>query len=94
MRSQRDIAAKEFARKQILPTKQITTRSNVLEEQLKFVNKVVDVVTGITGGFYFTATPREQARENLHAQVRLVPGRKKEEKVQQNYYINFQIDEL
>ena len=66
-----------------------------MEEQLKLVHKVIDVVDRpnrricVTLLIYKVDNP-----ETSYAQVRLFGGEKEEEKFQQTVYVNYKLDEF
>ena len=88
-RNQLVVAADNFLREQkLLPVLQ-STLSKDMEEQLKLVHKVIDVVDRpdrmicVTLLRYKVDTP-----ETSYAQVRLFGRKKEEENIQQNVYVN------
>ena len=93
-RNQLVVAAENFLReKKLLPVLQ-STLSKYMEEQLKLVHKVIDVVdpsnrrTCVTLLRYKVDNP-----ETSYAEVRLFGRQKEEEKFQQIVYVNYKLDE-
>ena len=88
-RNQLVVAADNFLREQNLPPVLQSTLSKDMEEQLKLVHKVIDVVVRsnrrirVTLPRYKTDSP-----ETSYAQVRLFGRKKEEEKFQQIVYVN------
>ena len=94
-RNQLVVAADNFLRVQnLLPVLQ-STLSKYMEEQLKLVHKVIDVVdrpnreTCVTLLRFKLDNP-----ETSYAQVRLFGRSKEEEKFQQIVYVNYKLDEF
>ena len=94
-RNQPIVAADNFLRDQnLLPVLQ-STLSKDMEEQLKLVHKVIDVVDRPNRRICVTLLRyKVDNPETSYAQVRLF-GRKKEgEKLQQYVYVNYRLDEF
>ena len=94
-RNQLVVAADNFLREQNLFPVLQSTLSKDMEEQLKLVHKVIDVVDRpnrricVTLLIYKVDSP-----ETSHAQVRLFGRKKEEEKFQQIVYVNYKLDEF
>ena len=94
-RNQLVLAADNFLREQILSPVLQSTLSKDLEEQLKLVHKVIDVVDGpkrricVTLLRYNVDNPKTS-----FAQVRLFGRKKEQEKFQQIVYVNYRLDEF
>ena len=94
-RNQLVAAADNFLREQNLPPVLQSTLSKDMEEQLKLVHKVIDVVDRpnrricVTLLRYKTDTP-----ETSYAQVRLFGRNKEEENFQQIVYVNYKLDDI
>ena len=66
-----------------------------MEEQLKLVHKVIDVVDCPNRSICVTLLRcKADNPENSYAQVRLFGRKKEEEKIQQFVYVNYKIDEF
>ena len=66
-----------------------------MEEQLKLVHKVIDVVDRPNIRICVTLLRyKEDNPETSYAQVRLFGRKKEEEKFQQIVYVNYKLDEL
>ena len=94
-RNQLVVAADNFLREQnLLPVLQ-STLSKDMEEQLKIVHKVIDVVDRPNRRIcvrllrYQVDNP-----ETSYAQIRLFGRKKEEEKFEQSVYVNYRLDEL
>ena len=84
------VAANNFLREQKLPPILQTTLSKDMEQQLKLVHKVIDVVDDlVTLLRYKVDNP-----ETSYAQVRLFGRKKQEENFQQIVYVNYKLDEI
>ena len=94
-RNQLVVAADSFLREQKLSPVLQSTLSKDMEEQLKLVHKVIDVVDYpnrricVTLLRYNVDNP-----ETSYAQVRLFGRKNEEEKVQQIVYVNYKLDEF
>ena len=94
-RSQPVVAADIFLRQQNLSPVLQSTLSKEVEEQLKLVNKLIDVVvwqnrrTCVTLLRYKVGNP-----EKTYAQVQQFGRKKEEEKFQQTVYVNYTLDEF
>ena len=89
------VAADNFLSEQILSLVLQSTLSKEMEEQLKLVDKVIDV-EGCPNRTIFVTLLRYQADnpETSYAQVRLWGQKKDEEKFQQIVYVNYKLDEF
>ena len=94
-RNQLVVAADNFLREQNSLSVLQSTLSKDMEEQLKLVHKVIDVVDRpnrricVTLLRYMVDTPRTS-----YAQVRLFGRKKEEEKFQKIVYVNFKLTNL
>ena len=94
-RNQLNISADNFLREQNLSRVLQSTLSKDMEEQLKLVHKVIDVVDRsnrricVTLLQYWVDKP-----ETAYAQVRLFRRKKEEEKFQQIVYVNYKLEEF
>ena len=94
-RSQPVVAAVKFLREQNLSPFLQSTLSKGMEEQLKCVHKVINVVDRPNRRICVTLLRyKVENPETSCAQVRLFEGKKKEEKFQQIVYVNYKFDEL
>ena len=94
-RNQLVVAADNFHREQNLSTVLQSTLSKDMEEQLKFVHKVIDVVDCPNRRICVTLMRYKLDNpEILYAQVRLFGRKKEEEKFQQIVYVNYKRDEF
>ena len=90
-----NVAADNFLRERFLAPVLQSTLSKDMEEQLKRVHKVIDVVDCpnrricVTRLRYKVDNP-----EKSYAQVRLFGRKKEEEKIQQIVYVNYRLDEF
>ena len=94
-RNQLVVAADNFLREQNLSPVLQSTLSKDIEEQLKLIHKVIDVVDCPNRRIYVTLLRYNVDNpETSYAQVRLF-GRKKEEgKFQQIVYVNYRLDDF
>ena len=94
-RNQLVVAADNFLREQnLLPVLQ-STLSKDMEEQLKLVHKVIDVVDRPNRRICVTLLRyKVDNPETSYAQVRLFGRKKEEEKFQQNVYVNYKLEEF
>ena len=94
-REQLVVAADNFVRKHnLLPVLQ-STLSKVMEEQLKIVHKVIDVVDRPNRTICVTLLRyKVDNPETSYAQVRLFGRKKEKEKFQQIVYVNYKLDEF
>ena len=94
-RNQLVVAADNFLREPNLSAILQSTLSKEMEEQLKLVHKVIDVVDRpkrricVTLLRYKTDNP-----ETSYAQVRLFGRKKEAEKFQQIVYVNYKLDKI
>ena len=66
-----------------------------MEEQLKLVHKVIDVVDRSNRRIWATLLRYKAVNpETSYAQVRLFGRKKEEEKFQQSVYVNYRLDEF
>ena len=94
-RNQLVLAADNFLREQNLSRVLQSTLSKDMEEQLKFVHKVIDGVDRPNSRIYVTLLKYiVDNPETSYAQVRLLGRKKGEEKLQQIVYINYKLDEF
>ena len=94
-RNQVVVAADNFVREQnLLPVLQ-STLSKDMEEQLKLVHKVIDVVDRPNRRICVTLLRyKVDNPETSYAQVRLCGRKKEEEKFQQIVYVKYKLDEF
>ena len=94
-RNQLVVAADSFLREQnLLPVLQ-STLSKDMEEQLKLVHKVIDVVDRPNRRICVTLLRyKVDNPETSYAQVRLFGRKKEKEKVQLFVYVNYRLDEF
>ena len=94
-RYQLAVAADNFLREQnLFPVLQSTLSKN-MEEQLKLVHKVIDVVDRPNRRICVTLLRyKVDNPETSYAQVRLFGRKKEEEKFQQVVYVNYRLDEF
>ena len=94
-RNQLNVAAVNFLREQTLSPFLQTTLSEDMEEQLKLVNKVFDVVDRPNRKICVTLLRyKVDNPETSCAQVRLFGRKNEEEKFQQIVYVNYRLDEF
>ena len=94
-RNQLVVAADNFLREQKLSPVLQSTLSKDIEEQLKFVHRVIDVVDCPNRRFCVTLLRyKVDNPETSYAQVRLFGRKKEEEKFQQIVYVNYKLDEF
>ena len=94
-RNQLVVTADNFLREQNLPPVLQSTLSKDMEEQLKLVHKVIDVVDRPNSRICVTLLRyKVDNPETSYAQVRLFERKKKEEKFQQIVYVNYRLDEV
>ena len=94
-RSQLVVAADNFLREQNLSPFLQSTLSKDMEEQLKLVHKVIDVVDRPNRKICVTLLRYNVDNlETSYAQVRLFGLKKEEEKFQQIVYVNYKLDEF
>ena len=88
-RNQLVVAADNCLREQILPSVPQSTLSKDMEEQLKLVHKVIDVVDRPNRRICVTLLRyKVDNPETSYAQVRLFGRKKEKEKFQQIVYVN------
>ena len=94
-RDQLVVAANNFLREQKLSSVLQSTLYKDMEDQLKLVHKVIDVVDCPTRRTCVTLLRyRAENPETCYAQVRLFGRKKEEEKFQQSVYVNYKLDEF
>ena len=94
-RNQLAVAADNFLREQNLSCFFQSTLSKDMEEQLKLVHKVIDVVNRPNRRICVTLLRyKADNPETSYAQVRLFGRKKEEEKFQQIVYVNYKFDEF
>ena len=94
-RNQLVVAADNFLREQNLSPVLQSTLSKDMEEQLKLVHKVIDVVDCPNRRICVTLLRyKVDNPETLYAQIRLFGRKKEEEKFQQIVYVNYKLDEI
>ena len=94
-RNQLVVAADNFLREQNLSPVLQSTLSKDMEEQLKLVHKVIDIVDRPMRRICVTLL-RYKAHnpDTSYAQVRLFGRKTEEEKFQQIVYVNYKLDEF
>ena len=94
-RNQLVVLADNFLREQNLSPVLQSTLSKDMEEQLKLVHKVIDVVARPNSRICVTLLRyKVDNPETSYAQVPLFERKKKEEKFQQIVYVNYRLDEV
>ena len=94
-RNQLVVAADNFLREQKLSPVLPSTLSKDMEQQLKLVHKVIDVVDRPNRRICVTLLRyKVDNSETSFAQVRLFRRKKEEEKFQQIVYVNYKLDEF
>ena len=94
-KNQTVVAANNFLREQNLPPVVQSTLSKDVEEQLKLIHKVIDVVDHPNRKICATLLRyKAGSPETSYAQVRLFGRKKEEEKFQQIVYVNYKPDEF
>ena len=94
-RNQLDVAADNFLREQNLSPLLQSTLSKDMEEQLKLVHGVIDIVDCPKRRICVTVLRyRADNPDSSYAQVRLFGRKKEEEKFQQIVYVNYKLDEF
>ena len=94
-RNQLVVAADNFLREKNLSAVLQSTLSKDMEEQLKLVHKVIDVVDCPSRRICVTLLRyKVDNPETSYAQVRLFGRNKEEEKFQQIVYVNYRLDEF
>ena len=94
-RNQLVVAADNFLREQNLSPVFQSTLCKDMEEQLKLVNKVIDVVDRPNRRICVTLLRYKLDKpDTSYAQVRLFGREKEEEKLQQSVYVNYKLDEF
>ena len=89
------VAADNFLKEQSLSPVLQSTLSKDMEEQLKLVHKVIDVVDRPNRRICVTLLRyKVDNPETSYAQVRLFGRKKEEEKFQQIVYVNYRLDEF
>ena len=88
------VAADNSLRDQNLSPVLQSTQSKDMEEQLKLVHEVIDVVDRPSRRIYVTQLRyKVDNPQTSYAQVRLFGGKKEGEKFQQIVYVNYKLDE-
>ena len=94
-RNQLVVAAENFLREENLSPFLQSTLSKDMEEQLKLVQKVIDVVDRPKGRICVTLLRyKADNPDTSYAQVRLFGRKTEEEKFQQTVYVNYRLDEF
>ena len=94
-RNQLVVAADNYLREQNLPPVLQSTLTKDMEEQLKLVHKVIDVVDRPNRRICVTLLRyKVDNPETSYAQVRLLGRKKEEENFQQIAYVNYRLDEF
>ena len=94
-RNQLVVAADNFLREENLSPVLQSTLSKDMEEQLKLVHKVIDVVDRTNRKICATLLRyKADDPDTSYAQVRLFGWKKEEEKFQQIVYVNYRLDEF
>ena len=94
-RNQLVVAADSFVREQNLSPVLQSTLSKDMEDQLKLVHKVIDVVDRPNRRICATLLRyKVDNPKTTYAQVRLFGRKKGEEKFQQIVYVNYRLDEF
>ena len=94
-RNQLVVAADNFLIEQNSSSVLQSTLSKDMEEQLKLVHKVIDVVDCPNRRICVRLLRyKADNPETSYAQVRLFERKKEEEKIQQIVYVNYKLDEL
>ena len=94
-RNQLVVAADNFLREQNLSSVLQSTLSKDMEEQLKLVHKVIDVVDRPNRRICVTLLRyKADNPDTSYAQVRLFGQKTEEEKFQQIVYVNYRLDEF
>ena len=94
-RNQLVVAADNFLREQNLSPVLQSTLSKEMEEQLKLVHKLIDVVVCPNRRICVTLLRyKVDNPETSYAQVRLFGRKKEQEKFQQIVYVNYRLDEF
>ena len=93
-RNQFDVAADKFLREQNMSPVLQSTLSRDMEEQLKLVHKVIEIVYCPNRRICVTLLRcKVDNPETSYAQVRLFGRKRDEEKFQQILYVNYKLDE-
>ena len=93
-RNQLVVAADNFLKEQNLPPVLQSTLSKDMEDQLKLVHKVIDVVDRPNRKICVTLLRyKVDNPDTSYAQVRLFGRKNEEEKFQQIVYVNYKLDE-
>ena len=94
-RNQLVVAADNLLKEQNLSSVLQSTLSKDMEEQLKLVHKVIDVVDGSNRKICVTLLRyKVDNPDTSYAQVRLFGRKTEEEKFQQIVYVNYKLDEF
>ena len=94
-RNQLFVAADNFLRQQNLSPVLQSTLSKNMEEQMKLVHKVIDVVDRPQRGICVALLRyKVDNPETSYAQVRLFERKMEDEKFQQIVYVNYKLDEI
>ena len=94
-RNQLVVAAENFVREQNLSPVLQSTQSKDMEEQLKLVHKMIDVMDRTNRRICVTLLRFMWDNPEIsYAQVRLFGRKKEEQKFQQNVYANYKVEEF
>ena len=94
-RNQLVVAADNFLKEQNLSPVLQSTLSKDMEEQLKLVHKVIDIVDRANRRICVTLLRyKVDNPETSYTQVRLFGRKKEEEKIRQIVYVNYRLDEF
>ena len=89
------VAADNFLREQILSPVLQSTLSKDMDEQLKLVHKVIDVLDRPNRRICVTLLRHKvDSPETSYAHIRLFGRKKEEEKFQQIVYVNYRLDKF
>ena len=95
LRNQLVNAAEKFARGEILTPVLIPTMSRDIDEKLKLVHKLVDIVDRTNRKICVTLLRYNVDKpESSYAQVRLFGRKNEDEKFQQVVYVNYKLEEF
>ena len=94
-RNQLVVATENFLKEQNLPPVLQSTLSKDMEEELKHVHRVIDVVDRPNRKICVTLLRyKVDNPDTSYAQVRLFGRKTEEEKIQQIVYVNFKLDQF
>ena len=95
LRNQLTVAADYFAKEESLPNINVVALSRDIDEQLKHVHKVTEIVEGAKRKVcVIFLRYKKDNPETSYAQIRLFTHRTEEENFQQLVYVNYKIDEI